>query len=257
MSPSASEPTASQEASTHAADATEKPDSRGKILRRQQLERLIRDGALQVDLYLELAAIHRSEDRPLEARRVLQQALQLNKEDPKVLWEFEEATLARSLQQVREVSDLASRLHTPEVDREMQRAQTDWANRRLEVCRARLARDPSMLHLRLIIAEALYDLGSYKEAHEETLPCTELDSLSPSAHLIRGKCLLDMGQDLEALAAFRAVAMRRAVIAPPKTRLLAMRCALEVAQRHHLTLSTERYRHALEIAEHDLAKSPS
>jgi tetratricopeptide (TPR) repeat protein len=257
MSSSAPEPSASQDASTDKADSHDKADGRGKIVRRQQLERLIRDGSLQIELYLELAAIHRSEDRPLEARRVLQQALQLNKEDPKVLWEFEEATLARSLQQVREVSDLASRLHTPEVDREMQRAQTDWANRRLEVCRARLARDPSLVHLRLVVAEALYDLGFYNEAFEETQPCTEVDSLSPSAYLIQGKCLLDLGKDLEALAAFRAAAMRRAVIAPPKTRLLAMRCALEIAQRHHLTLSAERYRHALETAEHDLAKSPS
>ena len=108
-----------------------------KLQRRQELEQLIRDRAIDVELYLELAALHRAEDRPLEARRLLQQALQLDKDDPRVLWEFEEATLARSLQQYREVSDLAARLNTPEVDRELKRSQTDWANRRLEVCRAR------------------------------------------------------------------------------------------------------------------------
>ncbi|MGV3486936.1 MAG: tetratricopeptide repeat protein [Planctomycetaceae bacterium] len=225
-----------------------------KLERRQELEQLVREHALDIDLYLELAALHRAEDRPLEARRLLQQALQLSKDDPRVLWEFEEATLARSLQQYREVSDLAARLHTPEVDRELKRSQTDWANRRLEVCRARLARDPSKHSLRLVVAEALYDLGMFKEACEELQPCLEIDTLAPSANLIRGKCLLDMGNDLAALSALRSVALRRAVPAPAKLRVTALRLALEVAQRHHLELSVERYRHALETAEHDLAK---
>lgn len=236
-------------------------DSRGeatppkvKLHRRQELEQLVREHALDIDLYLELAALHRAEDRPLEARRLLQQALQLNKDDPRVLWEFEEATLARSLQQYREVSDLAARLKTPEVDRELKRSQTDWANRRLEVCRARLARDPSKHSLRLVVAEALYDLGMLKEACEELQACLEIDALAASANLIRGKCLLELSDDLGALSAFRAVALRRAVPAPAKLRATALRLAVDTAARHNLTLSVERYRHALENAEHDLAK---
>src|SRR5690606_26175553 len=106
-----------------------------------------------VDLYLELAAIHRAEDRPLEAKRVLHQALELNA-DPRVLWHYEEAVLARSLQQLREVAQLAARLNTPEVQRELDRAQSDWANRRLDVCRARLAREPDNHQYRLVMAEA-------------------------------------------------------------------------------------------------------
>ncbi len=229
---------------------------RSKPNRRQELEKLVREHAVEIDLYLELAAIHRVEDRPLEARRLLQQALQLNKEDPRVLWEFEEATLARSLQQYREVSDLAERLHTPEVDRELKRAEADWANRRLEVCRARLARDPAKHQLRLVIAEALYDLGMYQEACDEVQPCLDFDAYSPSAHLICGKCLADMGRDLEALAAYRAVAMRRAVPAPARVRATAMKAAVDIARRLNLELSVERYQHALEAAEHDIASGP-
>ena len=150
--------------------------------------------------------------------------------------------------------DLAARLNTPEVDRELKRSQTDWANRRLEVCRARLARDPSKHSLRLVVAEALYDLGMFKEACEELQPCLEFDALAPSAYLIRGRCLLDLGDDLAALSALRSVALRRAVPAPAKLRATALRLAVDTAQRHHLTLSVERYRHALEIAEHELAK---
>lgn len=225
-----------------------------KTNRRQDLERLVREHALDIELYLELAAIHRAEDHPLEARRLLQQALQLAKDDPRVLWEFEEATLARSLQQFREVSDLASRLHTAEVDREVKRSQTDWANRRLEVCRARMARDPSKQHLLLVVAEAMYDLGMFKEAIEELQPCLQVDTLTCAAQLIRGKCLLDSGDDLQALSAFRAVAMRRSMVATPKIRSTAMRHALEIANRYHLTLSAERYRHAMEAADSELVK---
>jgi len=225
------------------------------VTRRQELERQVREHALDIDLYLELAAIHRSEDRPLEARRLLQQALQLSKDDPRVLWEFEEATLARSLQQFREVTDLASRLHTAEVERELKRSQQDWANRRLEVCRARLERDPTKQQLRLVVAEALYDLGMFKEAIEELQPCLEIETLSCAAYLIQGKCLLDDGKELESLASFRAVAMRRSTVAPAKVRAMAMRSAVELANRFNLTLSAERYRHALEAAEHELAKS--
>jgi tetratricopeptide (TPR) repeat protein len=252
-SPAPSNPPPDSTSAKHSHSGSE-PAPKVKLHRRQELEKLLRDHPLDVELFLELAALHRAEDRPLEARRVLQQALQLNKEDQRVLWEFEEATLARSLQQFREVSELANRLNTPEVDRELKRAEADWANRRLEVCRARLTRDPSKHALRLVVAEALYDLGMYKEACETLEPCLEVDSLSPSANLIRGKCLLDLGQDLDALACFRAVAMRRAVHAPAKLRANAMRLALEIAQRHNIALSVERYSHALELAEQDVQK---
>jgi len=247
--------TAGSSANQNHANSGKPQTPKAIITRRQELERLIREHALDIDMYLELAAIHRSEDHPLEARRLLQQALQLSKDDPRVLWEFEEATLARSLQQFREVSDLASRLHTAEVERELKRSQQDWANRRLEVCRARLERDSTQQHLRLVVAEAMYDLGMYKEAIEEVQPCLDIETLSCAAHLIQGKCLLDDGNELEALVAFRAVAMRRSMVASAKIRVTAMRSAVDIANRYNLTLSAERYRHALEAAESDLAKS--
>ncbi len=224
------------------------------LTRRQELEQKIREHTVDVELYLELAAIHRAEDRPLEARRLLQQALQIAKDDPRVLWEFEEATLARSLQQFREVTDLANRLNTTEVNHELKRAEADWANRRLEVCRARLARDPSKHALRLVIAEALFDLGLFKEASQELRECLTQDALAPPAYLILGKCQLQLGNEVAALAAFRAAAMRRAVPAPARIRVAALKLATEIAEKHHLALSVERYRHALEHAEADLAK---
>ena len=124
--------------------------------RRQELEQRLKASPTDRDAYLELAAIYRSEDRPQDAKRTLQQAIQIFPDDEKLLWELEEATLARSLQQFREVSDLASRLKTSEADRELKRSRHDWACRRIDVCRARLKRDPSKRQLRVVLGEAMY-----------------------------------------------------------------------------------------------------
>lgn len=221
--------------------------------RRQWLQQRVREQAVEVDIYLELAEIHRAEDRPLEAKRVLQQALQFAKDDPQVLWQYEEAVLARSMQQLREVSDLASRLNTPEMQRELHRSQADWANRRIDVCRARLAREPDRHQFRLALAEALFDLGLHEKACRELTPCYEIDSFAPAARLLQGKCLQALDDDLAALAAFRAAGLRRSIHPPARIRAAAMRAANEIAQRLGLTHSQERYRHALEVAEQELA----
>jgi hypothetical protein len=225
--------------------------------RRQQLEQLIRENAVEIELYLELAALHRAEERPLEAKRVLKEALQLDKHDLRVLWQYEEAVLARSMQQLREVADLAARLNTPEVQRELERSQTDWANRRLDVCRARIARDPDKHAFRLVIAEALLDLELYKEACEELVPCYEIDTCAAPARLIQGKCLAAMGDLLGALAAFRAGALRRSVHAPAKYRVPSLAAACDIAKQLGLQLSYQRYAHALQIAEQEFADEKS
>src|SRR5690606_29942680 len=146
------------------------------------------------------------------------------------------AVLARSLQQLREVSQLAARLNTPEVQRELDRAQTDWANRRLDVCRARLAREPEKHQYRLVMAEAYSDLGLHEQACEALTPCFEFDAYAPAARLLQGKCLSALADDLGALAAYRAAALRRTLHISPKIRIAAMRAAAEIAQRLGLTL---------------------
>lgn len=230
---------------------------RSRPERRQQLEQRLRDQAVEIDLYLELAAIYRAEGRPLEAKRVLQQALQLAPQDERVLWQHEEAILARAIQQLGEVSELATRLKTPEVERELARAQTDWANRRLEVCRARVARQPDKHQFRLLIGEALYDLGDYEQACAEIAVCFDFDAHAPAARLLQGRCLMALADDLGALAAFRAAALRRSVPAPARLRVAAMRAATEVAERLGLRLSHQRYLQALRTAEQELSSGPA
>src|SRR5690606_37479051 len=124
----------------------------------------------------------------------------------------------------------------------------------LDVCRARLAREPDKHQYRLGMAEAFSDLGLHEQACEALTPCFAFDAYVPAARLLQGKCLSALADDLGALAAYRAAALRRTLHVPPKIRVDAMRAASEIAQRLGLTLSQQRYEHALELAEAELAE---
>ncbi len=231
------------------------PRAKVTLERRQQLEQHLRASPTDRDAYLELAAIYRSEDRPLDAKRTLQHATQTFPDDERLLWELEEATLARSLQQFREVSDLAGRLNTSEADRELKRSQNDWACRRIDVCRARLKRDPSKSQLHVVIGEAMLDAEMHEEALDELHEAVKDDEFAPQAHLIRGRCLLALGKDLEAMAALRAATMRRAVPAPLRIKIAGLRLLCDTAERMGVHLTLERYRQQLQQAEQELQKN--
>ena len=225
-----------------------------RLERRQELEHHLKSSPTNLDAFMELGRIYRAEDRPADARRVFQQALQVFPEEMQLLWEHEEAVLARSLQQLREVTDVAKRLDTAESDRELKRCQNDWACRRMDVCRARLGRDPSLAHLRVVLAEAMYDAGLYEGAIEELKMVLDQDDFSPTAYLIQGRCLLEMGKDVEAMASLRAASLRRSVVAPVRTRVAALRLLCETADRLGVTLTLAQYRQHLERAEQELAE---
>jgi tetratricopeptide (TPR) repeat protein len=241
--------------SDNSGDTNGKPDDKLQRKRRQELEVHLRSSPTDLDAFLELGAIYRAEDRPTEAKRILDQARKIFPDDLRVLWEYEEALLARSLQQMREVVDLDQRLNTKETERELQRSQTDWAQRRIDVCKARLKRDPSLIHLRVVLAEAYLDA----EMHEQSLNAVKAlltsEEHSPYGYLIGGRCLLAMGREVDAMAAFRAAALRRAVVAPPRTKVAALRLLCETAERLGVELTLKRYREALKFAEKQLAAS--
>jgi tetratricopeptide (TPR) repeat protein len=226
---------------------------RPNLERRQQLEHIIKDRPADMEPYLELAAIYRELGRSVEATRVLKAAAEVEPNDRRVLWELEEASLARALQQLRDVREVAERLRTSEADRELERAQVDWACRRAEVCRQRLKRDPEAHHLRVVLGEALRDLGNYEEAIEAVAPALDVDQQAPLAYLLRGQCLEMLGKPQQALRAYRHAAMRRSVPAPAKLRVTAMRAACDLAERLGLPASHELYLQALRRAEQDLA----
>ncbi|TWU33710.1 tetratricopeptide repeat protein [Novipirellula artificiosorum] len=235
-------------------DGSAEPVIKVRRQRRQELEHHVRSCPTDIEAYRELAAIYRKDERPQEAARVLTEAGRLFPDDPTLLWELEEARLARSLQQYREVSDLAARLKTPEVDRELKRSRDDWAYRRIEICKARLARDPSHKHLRLVLAEAQMDCEQHDEAIVELDELLKLDEFSSQASLLKGRCLLQLGRDAEAMVSLRAAGLRRAVVAPLPIRVAALRLLCDTAERLGIELTLEHYRNHLATLEQDLAK---
>ena len=225
-----------------------------RLERRQQLEHHLKKSPTDLDGYMELGRIYRADDRPLEAKRIFEQARQIFPDEQELLWEYEEAVLARSLQQYREVSDLAARLDTLETERELKRSQNDWARRRIEVCRARLNRDPNLYQLNIALAEAMHDAELYEDAITTVDMVISRDELSAVAYLIKGRCLLASGNNLQAMVALRAVALRRAVVAPLKTRIIALKLLCETAEKLGVTLTLKKYRQHLAQAEQELAQ---
>ena len=237
--------------------AKKPPKPKVRLERRQELEHHLKESPTDLEAFLELGRIYRTENRPIDAKRILQQAIEVFPDEKELVWEYEEAVLARSLQQLREVSELAQSLNTAETDRELKRSQNDWACRRMEVCLARLGRDPSLIHLRLALGEAMYDAEMYDAAIDELNHVLENDELSPAAYLVRGRCLLALGKDVEAMASLRAAALRRSVVAPVRTRIIALRLLCETAERLGVGLTLTHYRQHLQQAEQELAKQTS
>lgn len=225
-----------------------------RLERRQQLEHRLKENPTDLDGFMELGRIYRVDNRPLEAKRIFEQARQVFPEEMELLWEYEEAVLARSLQQYREVNDLASRLDTLETERELKRSQNDWARRRIDICQARLKRDPNLHHLRVALAEAMHDAEMYEDAIVELNKVVNRDELSSFAYLIQGRCLLASGNEMQAMVALRAVALRRTVVAPLRTRIIALRLLCETAEKLGLAITLARYRQHLMQAEQELAQ---
>lgn len=228
------------------------------VKRRQQLEHHLRNNPIDRDAFLELALLYRNDDKPGEAGRVLKRGLEVFPDDPKMQWDAEEAVLARSLQILREASELAKRFATPAAEHERGRAATDWAQRRIEVCRSRLARDPSLVQLNVILGEAYYDVEKYADAIEVLNRVTDHPRFSPVAYLLIGKCEAARGRFLESMSAFRGASMRRAIVAPPAVRTQALTALIETADRLGTPATKAIYESALaSIRQTDPAPKPA
>ena len=224
--------------------------------RRQELEQHLKASPTDPEAFLELGQIYRAENRPSDARRILEQAVEIFPDDASLLWEYEEAVLARSLQQLREVTELTQKMGTADSRRELVRSQDDWAHRRMEICRARLNRDPSLMHLRIVLAEAMHDAGMHEGAIDELEPLFDNDDLSPTAYFIQGQCQLAMGNEIDAMSSLRAAALRRSVVAPIRLRIAALRLLCKTAEIMGLTLTLQQYQQQLQGVEAELAKRP-
>ena len=227
------------------------PDAQHRVTlqRRQELEHKQKSNPTDLDGFLELADIYRAEERPLEAKRLLTQAAEIFPEDLNIRFQLEEAILARSLQQFREVSELATRLQSAEAERELERSRSDWAFRRMEVCRARLERDPNQTQIRLSLVEAMFDAEMFEDAFSDAHSLLEKDAYAPQAHFLRAKCLIALGKEVEAMKELRAIAMRRAVVAPLPLKTASLEMLCELADKYALDATGTQYREMLKRLE--------
>lgn len=223
------------------ADASGSTPLDTSVQRRQSLEHSIRDAPADVQPYLELARIHRALDKPSDAQKVLEKAVRVASEDPAVLWELEEAELARSLQRLKELKELHDKHPTPDVTSDLERAQVEWALRRIEVCRNRLQRDPTQKKLCVVLAEAMYEMGKFDEAIAALEPALGDPNESCKAYLLRGLCQQSTNHPLDALSSFRAAALRRATQPTAQVKLSALRHAADLSQRLGLHATCKRY----------------
>lgn len=224
-----------------------------QLERRQILERKLQSNPNDPEAFLELAKIYREEHRPLEAKRVLEQGQKIFPDDMEMQWQWEEAVLARSLQQFREANDLASRVNSVDADHELERGQENWIKSRIDVCRARLRRDSTLLQLRVVLAEALFDAGEFDEAITAVQPVLGSDDFASPGYLIEGRCFLAIGKQVDAMRSLRASTMRRAVPAPLKIRIAGLRLLCDTAAYLGVTESRVHYELLLQNAQTELS----
>ncbi|MBB3207572.1 tetratricopeptide (TPR) repeat protein [Rhodopirellula rubra] len=213
--------------------------------RRQELEHRLKDARTDREAYLELGAIYRAENRPMHAAKILKQGHEVFPDDAVMLWELEEAQLARSIQQLAEMQAIVAKMKSPLADQDLERSTADWANCRIKVCRARLDRDPSLHHLRLVLGEALHDLEQHEDAIKTLEPLMSNDTHSSAAALLIGRCHLILGRDIEAMRWLRMASLRRSVTSPAKVRVAALKLLVDLADRHGLTATLEQYQTTL------------
>lgn len=225
--------------------------------RRQSLERRLKDARTDREAYFDLATIYRGEGRPMQAAKILKLGCEVFPDDLSLLWEYEEAQLARSIQQLTEVRQMAAKAKNTAFDQDLDRCSTDWANCRVKVCRARIQRDPTLHGFRLVLGEALYDLERPAEAISALEPLLDNDQHSSAAAYWIGKCLLVLGRDIESMRWFRTASLRRSVAAPAKVRVASLRMLIDLADRHGVTATHELYQSTLAAALESAKNLPS
>ena len=95
----------------------------------------------------------------------------------------------------------------------------------------------------------------HEDAIKELSRVLYVDEHSSHAHLILGRALLATGKDAQAMTALRAASLRRAIVAPMRVRVAALRLLCETARRLGVELTLTRYRESLHQAERELADS--
>lgn len=212
-----------------------------RLERYQQLEHFIRELPLSIDPYLELAEIYIKASRWIDARRVLEKAVDRFPEDEQARFLLEESQLARSQQLLAVTEQEVAADASPITQKKLDDCRLELNTLRARIFRARLQRNPENTDLLVPLAEALQKLDRMEEAAETLRQAAAEPELRAEASLRLGTLLEKMGDVPGALSAYRRSALFR--IPPPDSdlKIQALQAAADLSQRQHLFHSARRY----------------
>ncbi len=212
-----------------------------RLERFQTLEHVIREHPINVDPYLELARIYLQRERWVDAKRILDLAVDKFPEDEDANYLREEAQLKRSIQLLKEAQSEHSEGPTRLTQEALDRCNIELNVLKEKVCRSRLARHPTQRALNLTLAVALEHLGKDGEAITCLQGVVSDPDLRARAALHLGKLLEKSRRVPEALAAYRRAALFRIPEAPAEIKLEAITLAANLAENFGLIDSARRY----------------
>lgn len=207
----------------------------------QELEQHLRNAPADAEAYIELSEIYIQQGRIVDAKRVLDRGIENLPDDNNIRFHWEEAQLARSRQLLDAAEKVLAETKSPEAAEHKERCLIDLANLRVNVCQARLTRDPTQVDLLLPMASSLRQLGRHDEGVAALQKAVVIPELRARAALQLGMAMQQMGKPLEALAAYRRAALFRAPQPPTNVRDRALELAAELAEQYGLIESARRY----------------
>ena len=160
-----------------------------ELTKRQELERALVENPSDIDTYLELAELHVGEQRPNDAERVLQKALQASGNNPKVREKLEDASIESAKQQVVIAEQRLASKRTEESVGLVKKLKSDLNRLELEVFNSRAQRYPDEHEFKYELGLRLKRAGNLDQAIDQLNAARADKALSCLATIEIGECL--------------------------------------------------------------------
>ncbi len=207
----------------------------------QHLEQEIRNSPANSQPYVELGQIYLNQERWNDAKRVLENGVQMCPECEPLVVMREELLLHQANQLLAQAKTTFAQDHSDENQYLLDQAEVNYANERIRICRDRFSRHPEQKELLINWAIGLRQLGRFEEAIELLSKAAAEPELRARASLQLGMCFQTLNRPLEALAALRKASLFRAPPPEPKIRQRALELAIDLAEESSLIDSARFY----------------
>lgn len=135
-----------------------------QLTERQRLEQVVADKPVDVEGYLQLAHLHSREGRHRDAEKVLEKALPISGNDPKVRRQLEDTMILRTKEQLTIAQQRAAAKNTDESHELVEQIRSNLNRLELDIYERRSRESPRDLTWKFEVALRLKRLGSYGEA---------------------------------------------------------------------------------------------